>query len=70
MDESKQKPNILITGTPGVGKSIHCDALSNNSGLKIINVNQVVADNVCHDGWSKEHESFMVDEDKVITLKE
>ena len=66
MDKPRQTPNILITGTPGVGKSSHCDALSKAFDLKIIDVNKVVADNVCHDGWSKEHESFMVDEDKVI----
>lgn len=69
MDKSRQKPNILITGTPGVGKSSHCEALSKSTDLKVINVNQVIADNVCHDGWSKEHQSFMVDEDKVTTSK-
>ena len=69
MTRLRQKPNILITGTPGVGKSTHCEALSKALNLAVINVNQVVVDNVCHDGWSKEHESFMVDEDKVIATR-
>ena len=66
MAKSRQKPNILVTGTPGVGKSSHCEALAKAVSFKIINVNQVVVDNVCHDGWNKEYESFMINEDKVI----
>ena len=69
MAKARQKPNILITGTPGVGKSTHCEVLGEALGLETINVNQVVKDNVCHNGWSKEHESFIVNEDKVSALR-
>ena len=69
MAKSRQRPNILITGTPGVGKSIHCEALGKATSFEVVDVNQVVVDNVCHDGWNKEYESFMINEDKVIASK-
>ena len=61
----RKNPNILITGTPGVGKTNHCEILAKSTGLKHFSINQVVKDKACHDGWSEEHQSYMVDEDKV-----
>ena len=62
---SRRQPNIIITGTPGVGKTSHCDVLAANTGLKHLSINQIVKDRGCHDGWDKEYKSWIVDEDKV-----
>jgi len=62
---SRTQPNIIITGTPGVGKSIHGEQLAANTGLKHLSINQSVKDRDCHHGWSEEHKSWIVDEDKV-----
>jgi adenylate kinase len=62
---TRTSPNIIITGTPGVGKTTHCESLAERTGLRHISVNQVVKDKECHEGWSDEFHSFMVDEDKV-----
>lgn len=62
---SRRQPNIIITGTPGVGKTSHCDVLAANTGLKQLSINQIVKDRGCHDGWDKEYKSWIVDEDKV-----
>ena len=61
------QPNIIVTGTPGVGKTSHCELLAQNSGLQHLSINQVVKERSCHDGWDEEFKSWMVDEDKVST---
>lgn len=62
---SRSQPNIIVTGTPGVGKTSHCEQLAANTGLKHLCINQIVKDRDCHDGWSEDHKSWIVDEDKV-----
>ena len=61
----RTQPNIIITGTPGVGKTIHCDVLAASTGLKHLSINQIVKDAGCHDGWDEKYQSWIVDEDKV-----
>ncbi|KNA96089.1 dTMP kinase [Fusarium oxysporum f. sp. lycopersici 4287] len=63
---TRKLPNIIITGTPGVGKTTHCEALAERTGLRHLSVNQVVKDKECHEGWSDEFHSFIVDEDKLL----
>lgn len=60
----RQSPNIIITGTPGVGKTSHCDLLSKNTGLTHLSINQVVKERACHIEWDEEFKSWIVDEDK------
>jgi adenylate kinase len=61
----RKSPNIIITGTPGAGKTTLCESLAEKGQLKHLSVNQVVKDKECHEGWSEEHQSWIVDEDKV-----
>lgn len=65
MGSERKLPNIIITGTPGVGKTTHCEILAQRLGLRHISVNAVVKDNDCHEGWDDEFQSWIVDEDKV-----
>ena len=62
---SRTLPNIVITGTPGVGKTSHCERLAESTGLRHLSVNDVVKDRQCHEGWDEEKKCFIVDEDKV-----
>lgn len=63
---SRTLPNIIITGTPGTGKTTHCEMLAEKCPeLKHLGVNQVVKDRECHEGWDDEYQSWIVDEDKV-----
>lgn len=60
----RRDPNIIITGTPGVGKTSHCELLAEATGLKHLSINQVVKERECHEGWDEERKSWTVDEDK------
>ena len=62
---ARKDPNIVITGTPGVGKTIHCELLAQNTDLKHLSINKVVRERECHDGWDEELKSWIIDEDKV-----
>ncbi|KAK1240658.1 hypothetical protein MKX07_004686 [Trichoderma sp. CBMAI-0711] len=65
----RSAPNIIITGTPGVGKTTHSEILAERTGLRHLSVNQVVKDKECHEGWSDEYQSWIVDEDKTSCQK-
>ena len=64
-DTMRTQPNIIVTGTPGVGKTTHCETLAQNTGLKHLSINDVVKERGCHDGYDEEFKSWIVDEDKV-----
>jgi adenylate kinase len=66
--DSKQMvklPNIIITGTPGVGKTSHCELLARKTGLRHLSISDVVKEKECHEGWDDELACWIVDEDKV-----
>ncbi|ATZ48380.1 putative pos9-activating factor fap7 protein [Botrytis fragariae] len=62
----RTQPNIIITGTPGVGKTTHCEQLAESTGLKHLSVNDVVKEKGCHEGWDDELKTWIVDEDKLL----
>ena len=66
----RTQPNIVVTGTPGVGKTTHCEMLAEKTGLRHVSVNQVVKDKDCHEGWDDEFHSWIVDEDKLLDALE
>ncbi|KAI1339011.1 AAA domain-containing protein [Xylariaceae sp. FL0016] len=69
----RKNPNIVVTGTPGVGKTSHCEVLAERlagAGLRHLSVNQVVKDKGCHEGWDDEFKSYIVDEDKLLDAME
>jgi len=60
-------PVIIITGTPGTGKSTHGELLASQSPipLKYINVGEYVKEKELYEEYSEEWQSYMVDEDRV-----
>ena len=64
----RTQPNIIITGTPGVGKTTHCEILAQNTGLKHLSINDIVKERGCHEGYDAEYKSLIVDEDKVRSI--
>lgn len=60
-------PVIVITGTPGTGKSIHAEILASQSPipLKHINIGEYVKERELYEEYSEEWQSYVVDEDRV-----
>ena len=62
----RRYPNIIITGTPGTGKTSHSQALAVAlPSLTHLAINDVVKERGCHEGWDESYKSWIVDEDKV-----
>lgn len=61
----RTSPNVIITGTPGVGKTVHCETLAEDTGLKHLSINKVAKDNDCFEEYDEERQTWVVDEDKV-----
>ncbi|ORZ35953.1 AAA domain-domain-containing protein [Catenaria anguillulae PL171] len=62
---TRRLPNILITGTPGTGKTTMSELLSAATSLQHINVGDLVKEKSLHEGWDDEFQCYIVDEDKV-----
>ena len=62
MDEKKI---ILITGTPGVGKSVISKALSERLNAHYIDLTEFVKDNDLTLSYDEDRRTFIVDEEKV-----
>ncbi|KAK8101594.1 P-loop containing nucleoside triphosphate hydrolase [Apiospora kogelbergensis] len=67
---ARTQPNIIVTGTPGVGKTTHCEMLAERTGLRHVSVNHIVKDKECHEGWDDEFGCWIVDEDKLLDAME
>ena len=61
----RQLPNILVTGTPGTGKTKTCELLAEKTGYTHVNIGDLVKSEGLHCGWDDEHSCYIIDEDKV-----
>lgn len=61
-------PVIIITGTPGTGKTTHAQMLAEESPvpLKHINVGDLVKEKGLYEEYDEEWQSYTVDEDKLL----
>eukprot|EP01036_Dinobryon_divergens_P000798 gene798-1046_t len=70
MSSSKIKPNILVTGTPGTGKTTTAQLAAEKTGLNYVNVGALVAEHNCHEGLDNDFDTYILDEDKLIDVME
>jgi adenylate kinase len=61
----RSRPNVLVTGTPGRGKTTTCSLLADAAGLRHVNIGDLVRDKSLHDGWDDDLECHVIDEDLV-----
>ena len=70
-DETERKrPNILVTGTPGVGKTATASLLAETIGFKHVNVGELIKQHKCYDGRDDALDTHILDEDKLLDLME
>ncbi|XP_057546105.1 adenylate kinase isoenzyme 6 homolog [Amaranthus tricolor] len=62
---TRTKPNILITGTPGTGKTTMSSALAEAAQLRHVNIGELVKEKNLHDGWDEELDCHIINEDLV-----
>lgn len=63
----RRLPNILITGTPGTGKTAHCEALMElAAGLTHVDVNEVAKRENLYAGFDDARQAHVLDDDKVV----
>ena len=67
MASGRSQPNILMTGTPGTGKTVTASELAQRAGLNCINVGDLAKEKNLYDGWDEEYGCHVLDEDKVST---
>ncbi|CAI8495484.1 unnamed protein product [Pichia kudriavzevii] len=67
----RKLPNIIITGTPGCGKTSHAEEfVSQNPEFTHINVSEFAKANGCIEGYDEERDSSIVNEDRMLDLLE
>ena len=69
---SRPEPNIIITGTPGVGKSSHARQLASSTGLHHLDINEVVKKHSIGEASSDPEDPGVkvVDEDRLLDVIE
>jgi len=67
---SRAKPNLLVTGTPGTGKTRLAARLQDSLGFNVINVGDFSKENDCLGEWDDDYQSHEIEEDKLLDLLE
>ena len=65
---TRTRPNILVTGTPGTGKTITCSEVADKTGYKHVDVGQVAKMYSYYEGWDEQYQCPILDEDKVMVI--
>ncbi|KAF6166176.1 hypothetical protein GIB67_023886 [Kingdonia uniflora] len=63
----RTKLNILVTGTPGAGKTTMSPLLADVAQLRHVNVGDVVKEKNLYDGWDENLKCNFIKEDLVCT---
>ncbi|KAF8817905.1 TAF9 Rna polymerase II, TATA box binding protein (TBP)-associated factor isoform 2 family protein [Cardiosporidium cionae] len=63
-------PNILVTGTPGVGKSSVCREVAESTGMQYIELSRAIEENKLYREWDDEMNCSIFDVDLVTDYLE
>ncbi|XP_001604028.1 adenylate kinase isoenzyme 6 [Nasonia vitripennis] len=69
-NSSRKLPNILVTGTPGVGKSELSRLLAERTGFGWLDVSKLAIEHKCLESFDEEYQCPVLDEDKLLDLME
>ena len=62
----RQRPNILISGTPGTGKSLTVERLLERTDMRHISVNDLAKENDYFDSRDEERDAMVLDEEAIL----
>ncbi|KAL3280099.1 hypothetical protein HHI36_017605 [Cryptolaemus montrouzieri] len=63
----RKAPNIMVTGTPGVGKSRLCHQISEMTGLQWLEISKIAKEFSClEDEFDEVYQCPVLDEDKLL----
>lgn len=62
------QPNILVTGTPGAGKTKFAKAIADNFDFKFIEISRIVQDEGFINGFDESLDCPILDEDMVRSV--
>ncbi|CAO1378838.1 unnamed protein product [Diamesa tonsa] len=63
-------PNVLVTGTPGAGKTHFAKTIAEHSGMEFLEISKIVSENGFTDGYDDTLECPILDEDKLLDYLE
>ncbi|ORZ22307.1 AAA domain-domain-containing protein [Absidia repens] len=66
MSTEQKLPNILVTGTPGTGKTTTSEMIAQVTGLTHINVGDLIKSKQFYEGYLEEYDTHILDEDKLL----
>ncbi|KAJ7597175.1 P-loop containing nucleoside triphosphate hydrolase protein [Mycena floridula] len=68
MSQTRSSPVIIITGTPGTGKSTHAQLLVNESPIPLqhVNVGDWVKEKALFEKFDEDWQSYTVDEERLL----
>ncbi|KAM3719891.1 Adenylate kinase isoenzyme [Dirofilaria immitis] len=64
--KTRQRPNLLVTGTPGTGKTTLSETLAEKLGFDYINCSKEIIDNNLYSEYDEELDSHILNEDKLL----
>ncbi|KAL7470781.1 hypothetical protein ACHAXS_011108 [Conticribra weissflogii] len=66
----RKRPNILVTGTPGTGKTVTASLIAEKTGLRHVNVGELIQQHKCYEGHDSTLDTHILDEEKLLDLME
>ncbi|CAJ0576599.1 unnamed protein product, partial [Mesorhabditis spiculigera] len=64
--ETRRRPNVLITGSPGTGKTTLASQLAERLGFDLISVGDEVKNHHLYSEYDEEYQSHVLDEEKLL----
>lgn len=70
IEQHRKTPNILITGTPGCGKTTLAKLLNDSLQFQYLNISEIITTHKLYDSWNEEFNVPEFDDDKLLDFIE